>query len=210
MRTRERLMGLKTWLEENLCAGRQMKTPGETVKDLQLAEPRVFLGWTPGRPDETGALQPDPVSVAPGILVMPGPSKGKLMEDKRFDRYNGVRRPQDLGQSLAVSMLLTVYEPGARLPGFAETGTLDKLREGTEEGLFALFDWIDALVEGLLSARSIPGTDLLVDEESIVYSPYTDQSYVVDRRPLFYGFVNVAFACYAQTKVPNAVEDLLR
>lgn len=209
MRTRERLEGLKNWLEANLCAGREMKAPGETVQDLQLAEPRVFLGWTPGRPDETGELRPDPVSAAPGILVMPGPSRGKLMEDKRFDRYNGVKRPQDLGQSLAVSILLTVYEPGIRLPGFVGSGTLDKLREGTEAGLFALYDWIDDLVSALLTVRSIPGTDLMVDEESILYSPYTDQSYVVDKRPLYYGFVNVEFGCYAATKTPNIIEEML-
>ena len=33
----------------------------------------------------------------------------------------------------------------------------------------------------------------------MTYSLYTDQAYVVDRRPLYYGFVNAEFKGYADT-----------
>lgn len=209
MRTKQRLTGLKKWLYNGLCKGREMKAPGKDITDIARAEPRVFLAWYPSRPDSTGEMIPDPVNVCPGILVMPNPSKGQFMEEKRFDRYNEVRRPKELGQSLATSILLCVYEPGIRMPGFKETGDMDLMMEGTEEGLFTLYDWMDDLVVALLSERSIPGTDLFVDEESIAYSLYTDQSYVVDKRPLFCGFVNVEFGCYAEMTPQNAIDQYL-
>ena len=31
----------------------------------------------------------------------------------------------------------------------------------------------------------------------MTYSLYTDQNYPTDRRPIYYGFVNVVFSCYA-------------
>lgn len=210
MRTKQRLLGLKEWLQKECCVGRLMKTPGSGITEIAQAEPRVFLAWFPKRPDESGMGESDPENVVPSILVMPNPSRGKMMEEKRFDRYSGVKRPKDLGQTLAVSMLLSVWEPGNRLPGFAETGDMKLLTEGTEDGLFTLYDWMDTVRDKLLSQLSIPGTDLLLDEESVVYSLYTDQSFVVDKRPIFYGFVNAEFYCYAETEPQkNVLENLL-
>lgn len=209
MRTKRRLLGLKKWLYDELCKGRNMKTIGKGITDIAYAEPQVYLAFHPTRPDQTERLGADAENVCPGILVMPNPSKGKLMEEKRFDRYNEVRRPQELGQSLATSILFSVYEPGTRLPGFAETGDMKLITEATEEGLFTLYDWMDDLLERLLSIQGIPGTDLFPIEESIVYSLYTDQSYVVDKRPIFYGFINVEFNCYAEKRPNNDIDKYL-
>lgn len=215
MRTVQRLTALKKWLFSELCAGRQMKAPAlnRDIKQVLAKEPQCYLAWYPTRADQTGQLQrSDELSVCPGILVMPNPSYGKNMEEKRFDRYNGVNRPKSLGQTLSLSILFSIYEPGVRLEGFVKDGVLDmtRIEEGTEQGLFTLYDWMDDCVELLLKTRIVPGTDLSVNEESIQYSLYTDQSFVVDKRPIYYGFVNVTFNGYAGDGNNTDVENLLK
>lgn len=217
MRTVERLRGIRNWVYQTLCEGRQMKAcpPDMDITKIVRQEPKCFLAWQPTRPDLTGQLEPDPISVVPSILVMPNLSKGKFMEEKRFDRYNNVHRPKELGQTLAVSMLFSVYEPGVRLPGFidsAEIGAYDMslLEEGTEQGLFTLLNWMDDCMEGLLSAQFIPKTDLFLNEESLCYSLYTDQSFVVDKRPIYYGFVNCEFSGYAEDGANKSIDKFLK
>lgn len=216
MRTRQRLLGLKQWAQQELCEGKKLKAPG---RDMDLGkitrqEPSCYLGWTPQRPDSTGISPEDPVNVCPGILIMPNPGKAKFMEEKRFDRYNDIHRPKILGQTLSVSMLFAVYEPGLRLPGFmdqAERGDIDLslLKEGTEEGLLTLFDWLDECRDKLLGQKAIPGTDLIIDEESIEYALYADSNFVVDKRPVFYGFINLTFNCFADESRNNAIDQYL-
>jgi hypothetical protein len=218
MRTSERLRKLKAWITQELCEGRMLKTPDESfdITQIKMQQPQCFLGWPP-RWALTAEESYDKLllNVCPGILVMPNPSEGKFMEEKRFDRYNDIRRPKELGQSLAVSMLFSVYEPGVRLEGFvkaegsAEEFDMTKLREGTEQGLFTLFDWMDDCRDKLLGSKGIPHTDLILEEESLIYSLYTDQSYVVDKRPIFYGFVNVKFRCFADEKTDPSITSLL-
>ncbi|MBR0408654.1 MAG: hypothetical protein IJI53_11500, partial [Clostridia bacterium] len=140
----------------------------------------------------------------------------KYMEEKRFDRYNNIHRPQEMGQHLAVSILFSVYEPGVRLPGFIDTvgekgQGLDPslILEGTEQGLFTLMNWMDDCMEKLLGQKMIPKTDLFVQEDTVTYSLYTDQSYVVDRRPIYYGFVNVVFGCHVNEGYNPDIEKLL-
>lgn len=50
----------------------------------------------------------------------------------------------------------------------------------------------------------------IVTEASLVYSLYTDQSFVVDKRPIYYGFVNAEFACYADEGTNPAIEEFLK
>ena len=217
MRTTERLRKLKEWVEQELCAGREMKTPSADmdIAKILYQEPKCFLAWQPTRMDETGEMYIDLINVCPGILIMPKASLAKAIEEKRFDRYNNVHRPPSLGQTLSVDMLFSVYEPGIRLPGFVESaeseGGLDlsKIREGTEEGLFTMLNWMDDCIEKLLSQKFIPHTDLFVDEASVVYSLYTDQKYVVDKRPIYYGFITVTFDCYAEESNNNSMEQYL-
>lgn len=123
MRMSERLIGLRKWLETELCKGRQMKAPAPdfNIGEIITQEPRVYLAWAPTRTDQTGNMRTDPVNVCPGIVVMPNHAHAKYVEEKRFDRYNNVHRNQNLGQTLSVSILFSVYEPGIRLPGFVES-----------------------------------------------------------------------------------------
>ncbi len=216
MRTTERLRGIRNWVYENLCKGREMKAcpPDMDITKIVHQEPKCFLAWQPTRPDQTGRLSPDPISAVPSILVMPNLSKGKFMEERRFDRYNNVHRPKELGQTLSISMLFSVYEPGVRLPGFIESARngpydMSKLEEGTEQGLFTLLNWMDDCLEGLLAAQFIPQTDLFLNEESLYYSLYTDQSFVVDKRPIYYGFVNCEFNGYANDGNNSSMKKLL-
>lgn len=218
MRFTERLRGLKQWAYHELCEGRVMKAPAANmdIGTIQRQEPPVYLAWAPARMDSTGNLQEIPLSTVPGILIMPNQTYAKYMEEKRFDRYNNVHRPQEMGQHLAVSILFCVYEPGIRLSGFIESvgekgQGLDTslLLEGTEEGLFTLMNWMDDCMEKLLGQKMIPHTDLFVQEETVTYSLYTDQQYVTDRRPIYYGFVNVVFSCHAEEPYNPEIERLL-
>ena len=219
MRFSERLTGLKNWTYKELCKGRMMKAPAENmdIGTINRQEPPVYLAWAPARVDKAGNLKEIPLSTVPGILIMPNQTYAKYMEEKRFDRYNNVHRPSMMGSHLSVSILFSVYEPGIRLPGFidsvGESGQgldMSLMIEGTEEGLFTLLDWMDDCKEGLLRDKMIPGTDLSVEEETMTSGLYTDQSYVVDRRPIYYGFVNVSFNGYAdQGANPSTNQYLL-
>ncbi len=218
MRFSERLTGLKNWTYKELCKGRVMKAPAENmdIGTINRQEPPVYLAWAPARVDKAGNLKEIPLSTVPGILIMPNQTYAKYMEEKRFDRYNNVHRPQEMGQHLAVSILFSVYEPGVRLPGFVDSvgekgAGLDTslILEGTEQGLFTLMNWMDDCMEKLLGQKMIPKTDLFVQEDTVTYSLYTDQSYVVDRRPIYYGFVNVVFGCHVNEGYNPDIEKLL-
>lgn len=211
MRTTERLRAIKEWAYKNLCEGRIMKAPspdGDFTK-ICRQEPRVFLGWQPSRPDSSGYLEPDPISVCPAITIMPNAAHAKYVEEKRFDRYNRISRTQEIGQGFNVNMLFSVYEPGIRLPGYTDTQNIDRVIEGTEEGLFTLYNWMDDCVEKLLSIKEIPNSDLFVMEAEMTYSLYTDQSYIVDKRPVFYGFVNLECMGYANEHVEPEINKYL-
>lgn len=218
MRSKERFQGLKKWIEKELCEGRKMKAPGKNmdITQIETKEPSCYLGWSPARMDTTEQMKEELFANIPGILVMPNPAYAKSMEEKRFDRYNNIHRPQELGQHFAVSILFSVYEPGVRLPGFIESAEstgkgldMSLIMEGTEQGLFTLYDWLDDCKQGLIRDKQIPGTDLMVEEDTITYSLYQDQNYVVDRRPIYYGFVNVSFMCNANIGVNKEINELL-
>lgn len=217
MRTSERLRGLKKWLIKEACKGREMKAPGKKMDlgKIITVEPTCYLGWAPSRLNE-GQFQTEVETVCPGLLVMPKRAYTKYTEEKRFDRYSNIHRPQEMGQHLSVDILFSVYEPGIRLPGFVDSiedngkgADMSLLLEGTEQGLFTLLNWMDDVQELLLGQKMIPHTDLTVEEDSITYSPYTDQNFVVDRRPIYYGFVSVDFLCYANERANNDYEKYL-
>lgn len=205
MRSTERFRKLKEWLYKELCQGRAMKAPPKDgdITDLKTAEPQVFLAWQPSQPNNPGQRPSgDPISVCPAITVMPIPSHMRYVEEHRFDRYNNIRRSQEMGQAVIVDMLMTVYDPGIRMPGFVESVRLGKtdmtlLKDGTEQGLFTLLNWMDDLMELLLREKHVPGTDLVLYDDTAVYSLYADQEYVRDKRPLYYGFVRAEFKGYA-------------
>ena len=213
MRDWERLRKMKEFFLRELCQGREFKSPapqtgqkgkwGPGITDFTLAEPRVFIAFQPLSPNEPGkADSNDPYSVCPAITIMPALDQARFVEEKSLGRLANVRRSQDMGQGLTVQLLFGIYEPGVRYPGFAEklesrNPDMALLHDGTEEGLKTLLNWMDDAKELLLRERTIPGTDLALEDRNFTYSLYTEQSYVVDRRPLYYGFLNVPFKGYA-------------
>ena len=204
MRTMERLEKLQAWTYERVCRGRQMKTPGPgmDVRKVVRTEPKVYLAFAPTRPDSSPYAELDPLNVCPGILIAPTYGWLKHPEEQRFDRYNNVHRPIELGQSLSLQTLFFVYEDGVRLPGFVESAkngpyNMDLMQEGTHEGLSTLINWMDDFKDALLSERVIPGTDLSLNESEAQYGLYSDQKYVADRRPAYIGLVTMTFRCHA-------------
>lgn len=217
MRTEERLRRLKEWTYKTVCQGREMKAPAPNmdVSKIVRQEPAVFLGYAPTRPDVSLYGDVDPLTVAPGIILAPVSGDVHYMEEKRFDRYNNVHRSKDMGQSLTVQAVFMVFEDGVRLPGFVdavqrgEEYPMNLLREGTEEGLFTLTNWMDDYKDALLDAGGIPGTDLIINDENFDYGWYSDQKFISDRRPCFIGMVTVKFQCFGRQNNPE-VEALLR
>lgn len=213
MRSWERLRKMKAFLETEICKGRTYKCPvqntganakyGPDITDFTRAEPRVFIGFQPMRPNEPGKADArDPYSVCPSITIMPSQDYARYVQEHRFDRYQNIHRTQDMGQGVSVQLLFCIYEPGIRYPGFAEsmeTGNpeMSLIHDGTEEGLKTLLNWMDDGIELFLRERTVPGTDLILEDDNFTYSLFTDQAYVVDRRPLYYGFLNVPFKGYA-------------
>lgn len=216
MRTEERLRKLKEWTYTTVCQGREMKAPapGMDVSKIVRQEPKAYLGYAPTRPDISAYSEVDPMTVAPGIIIAPVVGDVHYMEEKRFDRYNNVHRNKDMGQSLTIQNVFMVFEDGVRLPGFiesAKSGEYDmtKIREGTENGLFTLTNWMDDYKDALLSTGHIPGTDLTVNDENFDYGWYSDQKFIADRRPVFIGLVTVKFQCYAD-HFNQEIQDLIK
>lgn len=218
MRTVERLRKFRQWTYETVCQGREMKTPAPNmdVRKIVRQEPKVYLAFTPTRPDDSRPLsgEVDPLNVTPGIIIMPVTSYAKYMEEQRFDRYNNVHRPKEMGQSLSVQVLFFVYEDGVRLPGFIDNainGAYDMslISDGTQEGVETLLNWMDDFRDALLGLKSIPGTDMFLNEAEMTYGLYSDQHYVADRRPVYIGYVTVTFQCHAD-EYNETIERLLR
>ena len=206
MRTTERLRGLKEWTYDSVCKGREYKVPAPQMDITKIIrkEPSCYIGWAPSRLAD-GQFLTEAGVICPGILIMHNQSYVKYTEEKRFDRYSNIHRPQEMGQHLSVSILFSIYEPGVRLPGFIESAgengqgvDMSLILEGTEQGLMTLMNWMDDFKIALLAQKHIPKTDLYVEDDTITYSMYTDQNYVVDKRPIFYGFVNASFSCYVE------------
>ena len=217
MRTTERMRKLQSWTYEAVCRGRLLKTPasGMDVTKIERQEPKVYVAFFPSRPDETEWAEAAALNTVPSILLMPVQGYAKNMEEQRFDRYSNIHRTKEMGQTLSVQALFSVFEDGVRAPGFidrARAGDMDLtlLREGTEDGVCTLFNWMDDFTAALLGAKAIPDTDLSVIEASVTYSLYSDQKYVNDKRPLFYGFVNATFSCYANEADNERIRELLQ
>ncbi|MBR3740534.1 MAG: hypothetical protein IKN04_08745 [Clostridia bacterium] len=214
MRDTERLRKTQRWFYDELCKGRQYKVPkGNNILNVDTAEPRVFLAYQPLRPDYYGnptnlsptpVFEDDPYSTCPSITIMPGPGYLQYMQDKRFDNYKNIYRPKKMGQTLSTTNLFAIYEPGIRMPGFVESmesGTPDMslLKDGSEAGLLTLMDWMNDAKELVLREQHVPGTDMILDKDSAIESLFSDQNYIVDRRPIYYGFLLITWNCHADT-----------
>ena len=216
MRTIERLKKFQEWTYKKVCKGRSMKAPAPKmdIRKVDRQEPKVFLGYTPMRHDQsnfTGEI--DPLNTAPGIIIAPTGGYLKNPEEQRFDRYNKVNRPKEMGQSLSAQVLFFVYEDGIRYPGFVESAKsgeydMSLIAEGTQEGLTTLINWMDDFTDALMAEKAIPDTDLVLNMAESTYSLYSDQKYIADRRPVFIGVVTVTFQCHAD-EYNDKVNELL-
>lgn len=204
MRTTERMTKMKAWLYEELCKGRDYKCPvlnsadAPKIDDFTRTEPKVFLAWTPLTPGKA----PDMLNTAPSLTLMPTNGYIRYNEEQRFDRYRKISRPPDFGETITTQILFTLYEPGIREVGFAEsiaagTPDLSLLKDGTEAGFLQLINWMDDCKELIRREQCVPGTDLILEDKDAIWAMYTDQNYIVDRRPYYYGFVNVTWRGYA-------------
>lgn len=217
MRLTEELRGLKAWAYKELCEGREMKTPAPNMDVTKVVrqEPKPFLVFLPTREDASGYVDQMPLNTIPGIVILPTTSYAKNMEEKRFDRFQGVHRPKAAGKQLSIRFLFMVYEDGLRLPGFidkierGEGMDMSLVIEGSEEGVFTLIDWMDDCIHKLLGQKAIANTDLAVIPETVVYDLYTDQKYVSDKRSIFYGFVDVTFQCLATEEYNDELSQYL-
>lgn len=217
MRTAERMQKLRDWIYSELCQGREMKTPAKNgdITKICRQEPKCYIGYFPMRPDSSEDAPEDPANVAPSILIMPCTGYTKYAEKKPDDRTYHVNRLRSYQQNFSVQVLFTVFEDGLRQPGFiekAQAGAYDMslIREGTEEGLFTLWNWMDELERKLLGLKVIPGTDLYLDEDTMNFGMYADQKYLTDNRPIYQGIVAMTFLGYAEEATNQQINDLLR
>ena len=217
MRLTEELRNLKAWTYNEMCKGREMKTPAPNM-DASIVcrqEPKTFLVFLPTRDDASGYVDSMPMNTVPGIVILPTTSYAKNMEEKRFDRFQNIHRPKAVGKTLSVRWLFMVFEDGLRLPGFVdkiergEGMDMSLVIEGSEEGVYILLDWMDTLMRKLLGKKIIPKTDLAVIPETVVYDLYSDQKYVSDKRSIFYGFVDATFQCLTEEEYNDEIQNLL-
>jgi hypothetical protein len=194
-KTRERLEALKAWVYENVCKGKEMKTPGADDATTQTAEPRCFVGTYPHRLNADGA--PEPYNTAPSILIVPTPSYAMLVKEERFDRYANIKREQQMGGQLSVEFILAVYDPGTRNEYAQESGKASDIADNGDDGFYTMTDWQDELKEKLLGVKQMPGTDLFVWPASIGYGPHMVQDSMKDDWPLYLGYVTLTLGHYA-------------
>lgn len=205
MNTRRRLEALQTWVIDNLCKGKRMKTPGETDFSVEYTEPRCFVGLYPWTLNEASEY-----NVAPSILIIPDVSKAKDVRIKSYDQSDNIGRPQNLGAQLNLRLVFCVYDPGDRT---AELKTSQNpytdILEGDNGGFFTLTDWLDECMEKLLQANSIPGCDLFLYEDTITWAPMTEGEAILDRRPLYYGILQLGFGGESQRREGETISKLL-
>ena len=220
MRTYARLRALAAWTDKTVCRGHLFK---QEPKDRDITnfeekvEPAVYIAYTPKRYDESNAMEliERLESAAPSIIIMPTASHVKYVEPQRFDQYKGIHRPKEMGQELNVQVLFTLYEDGVRLPGFIEkyerTGEFDisLVREGTQEGLQALLDWMDEFKDAMLVQQIVPNSDLILSEDDFNWGMRTNQNSIADDRPLYFGLFNIGFNCVAEYRLSEEISAIL-
>ena len=215
--SRYRLEKLKAWVYQTMCQGREMKSPARDgdITKIRYAEPGAYMAYFPAFGDKSGTRKASE-NTAPSILIMPDRGYSENEEEKLFDRYANIHREQRIGRNVKVCLLFSVWEPGIRLPGFAESGDqegrgldMTLIEEGTEQGFYTLCDWMDEAERLLLGTKVIPDTDLTLVDEEMEYGPFMDQNYIVDKRNVFYGMISANFKCTSPRAANEAIEALL-
>lgn len=218
MTSRSEWEALKRWVKKELCDGRLMKSPAKDgdITQIRYAEPGVYMAYFPSFRDGLGQRRTASENTAPSILIMPNRADAENEEEQRFDRYQNIHRDQRLGRGVKATLLFSVWEPGTRLPGFSESGDergqgldVSLLEEGTEQGFYTLCDWMDEAERKLLGQMLIPDSTLTVVNKEMDYGPFMDQNYIVDKRSIYYGMINVNFKSVSLAGKNPDVEALL-
>lgn len=208
MRYRQRLEKVRDWARKKLCTGRQMKTPGKNDYDIVWAEPRCFLCTYPT------AVKEDLINVAPGLLLLAGGGYGASDTSEYLDNRSGIDRSKDMGATLSMQFVHVIYDPGERTGIRKEDGRADPkqaliIDENADNGALTVIDWMDDTMAALIGAKSIPGTDLIVNEKTVRFNPLTENGAIADRRPFYLGIVTVDFNSVTRGDNNNEIEAIL-
>lgn len=200
----QRLRGLKKWLNENACQGREMKAQCKDDLVVVYREPYVkLLLFT----DAEGV--PEAEQGAPCILILMKESGTRDME-QRFDRYNDLKRPKLMAGMLSIQLVFVTYDPGHRTEESQENQKYDEIQANEEEAYLAVLDWAEETMNKLIEMGTVPGTDLMVSETDLRCGPMMQYGTLLDRRPLYYAVVEGVFGCMARkinSKQKNSLLD---
>lgn len=201
----ERLKLLKQFCYESVCRGKRMKAPQNgpdgRSDDLLVAEkePEVFIGMYPRRKN---GREREATRVAPSILFIPGTSLAERYREKRWDKYQNVKRQREMSAELNAQFLFTMYDPGLRI---GET-----IADNTEDAILSLVDWMMEWQRTLIGNKGrIAGTDLFVYDDSTVWSLLSNDESLDDRRPYYFGVVQASFGHYSNKTTDPELESIL-
>lgn len=191
---------LRDWVYENCCKGRQMKTPVPRGRDYDVkwAEPNCFGGDNyPARARDIK----NPYSVAPSILITGVSFKPYAETSEYLDSRQKVSRPKNVGSTITLNLIHAVYDPGERMTvRQKENAQGEPIQDGdphemllTDEamdtGSMILWQWMEDTASAIHAALSIAG--MTVKDDSIIIEPLTENESVSDRRPVYFGVVQV-------------------
>ena len=183
----ERMRALREWVYTRCCKGRTMKTPVVRGRDLDVAwrEPKCFGGdFYPARALD----RRNPYSIAPSILVARISHTPYAETMEYLDSRIKVSRPKELGNTLTINLIHTVYEPGERTEsGGGDPHEALATDESIDTGSLILGQWMEDTAAELAAALSVAG--MAVKRSSIVIEPLIENEAVSDRRPLYLGVV---------------------
>lgn len=210
-RSRARVEALAKWVQETCCKGRMMKTPAAGGSDyaVEWSEPRCFAGNFFPQMTADGKY-----SVAPSILVMYAGGDGAGDTSEYLDSRQKINRPDEMGETLQVQLIHTIYNPPTRTGERNGEGKCDPKKaldwnDACDEGSMVLLDWLDDTKAALLGAYSIPGCDLVVKRKTVRWEPLMENGAVADRRPFYLGVVAVTFETVTREDMNETIHDIL-
>lgn len=204
----QRMRAFRQWVYENCCKGRKMKTPVVRGRDVDIAwsEPRCFGGdFYPYRVLD----RKNPYSIAPSILVTRISHAPHAETMQYLDSRQKVSRPKELGNTITLNLIHTIYEPGERTQDGTDGDPHEVFLtdEDMDMGSLILGQWMDDTAAALASALSVAG--MTVNKESILIEPLIENEAVSDRRPLYLGMVQVTLVGLNREELDPAIRAML-
>lgn len=180
----------RDWVYEHCCKGRRMKTPVPRGRDYDVkwTEPRCFGGdLYPVRVLD----RRNPYSITPSILIEAVSHTPYAGTAEYLDSRQKVSRPKDLGNTMTLNLIHSLYEPGERVREATDGDPHELLLtdEEMDTGSMLLWQWMEDTAAALQAALNVAG--MTAKAESILIEPLTENEAVSDRRPLYMGVVQV-------------------